>query len=572
MNPLHRQIDRRTLLEAALGGTLVRPSILRAANVHGGFRDATQKSRIDFRHAASKTPAKYLPESMGAGVAMIDYNNDGLLDLFFVNGAALQDPMPSGAQPDKSDPKYWNRLYRNNGDGTFTDVTVKAGLQGIGYGMGVAVGDFNNDGWQDLYVTAVGGNTLYRNNGDGTFTDVTAKSGTAASGWSVSAAFVDFDRDGYLDLIVTRYLDWDFTMNRYCGERKPGYRSYCHPDLFQPTTNIAFHNNGDGTFTDVSKVCGIGKVSGKALGIAINDFDGDGWPDLAIANDSFPQQFFRNRRNGTFIEVAEDLGLAYNEDGKTFAGMGVDFADYDNDGHPDIFIDALFNQRYALYKSLKGTAFDYVSATSGVGAITANHSGWGTKFFDYDNDGWKDLFVAQGHVMDNIALTEPGARYREGLLLMQNRRGKFRDVSSQSGAVFLTPFAARGAAFGDLNNDGWLDAAINCNDGPPVILMNEGGNGNQWLIVNTVGQRSNRDGIGARIRIVTESGREQRGFVSTAGSYASANDKRVHFGLGTDKVVKTVEVKWPSGAVQTLRDVQAGRILTVKEPAVPQAR
>lgn len=503
---------------------------------------------------------------MGSGVAMFDYNNDGLLDLFFVNGALLRDPMPEGARPDKSDPKYWNRLYRNNGDGTFTDVTEASGLPGQGYGMGVAVGDFNNDGWQDLYVTALGGNTLYRNNGDGTFTDITAKSGTGGSGWSVSAAFVDYDRDGQLDLVVTRYLNWDFSMNRYCGDRKPGYRSYCHPDLFQPSTSLVFHNNGDGTFSDVSKSCGIGAVPAKALGIAINDFNGDGWPDLAIANDSFPEQLFRNQGNGKFIEAAGDLGLAYNEDGQTFAGMGVDFADYDNDGFPDVFINALANQRYAMYRNLKGTSFDYVSPASGLSAISANHSGWGAKLFDYDNDGWKDLFVAQGHVMDNIELTEPSARYREALLLLENRRGKFVDVSAQRGDVFRKLLAARGAAFGDLNNDGWMDVVINCNDGPPVILMNEGGNENQWLMVNTIGRKSNRDGIGARIRVVTAAG-EQHGYVSTAGSYASANDKRVHFGLGSEKVVRLLEIRWPSGAVQTLKDVAAGQILTVREDA-----
>ncbi len=528
-------------LAAALGYMLF------AASPHRGFLDITERSKINFQHAANKTAEKFLPEAMGSGVALFDYNNDGLLDVFFVNSTA------------------WNRLYRNNGDGSFTDVTEAAGLQGRGYRMGAAVGDFNNDGWQDLYVTAVGGNTLYRNNGDGTFTDITAKSGAGGSGWSVSAAFVDYDRDGNLDLVVTRYLDWDASKNRYCGDRKPGYRSYCHPDLFPPTTALVFHNNGNGSFTDVSKTSGLGSVPGKGLGIAVNDFDDDGWPDIVIANDSAPEQLFHNQRDGTFKEVAVELGLAYDEDGKTYAGMGVDVADYDNDGFPDIFINALANQRYALYRNLRGKAFNYVSPATGVAAITANHSGWGAKFFDYDNDGWKDLFVAQGHVMDNIELTEPAARYREKLLLLRNQRGKFTDVSARGGPAFQIPLAARGAAFGDLNNDGSIDVVINCNAGPAVILQNQGGNGHHWLMVNLVGRRSNRDGQGARIRIQTPAGLEQRGYATTAGSYASASDKRVHFGLGTEQIVKLLEIQWPAGGTQILRNLTADQILTIKE-------
>jgi enediyne biosynthesis protein E4 len=517
-------------------------------------------------HSASKTSQKYLPETMGSGVAMLDYNNDGLLDLFFVNGAALRDPMPPGAKPDKSDPRYWNRLYRNNGDGTFTDVTEAAGLRGAGYGMGVAAGDFNNDGFTDLYVTSLGHNNLYRNNGDGTFTDVTDQAGVGGAGWSTATCFVDYDLDGRLDLIVTRYLDWDFGRNIFCGDRRPGFRSYCHPNEFKPVTHLVFHNNGDGTFTDVSKKCGLGSVPGKGLGIAINDFDGDGWPDIVVANDSFPEQLFRNNRDGTFSEVAVELGLAYDEDGKTFAGMGVDFTDYDNDGWPDVFIDALFSQRYALFQNRQGKTFDYLSGQVGVGAATANHSGWGAKLFDFDNDGWKDLFVVQGHVMDNIALTEPRAHYLESPLLMRNRKGRFDDVSGQSGPPFHAAFAGRGAAFGDLNNDGFVDVAINCNDGPALVLMNRGGNGNHWLLLKTVGTRGNRDGIGARIRVVSESGLEQHGFVSTAGSYFSASDKRVHFGLGQDAGVRLIEVKWPSGVTQRLENVKADRVLVIEEP------
>jgi hypothetical protein len=546
------------LLAAGRGGCAEQPA----------FRDVTARSGIRFRNLASRTSQKYLPEAMTGGVAMIDYNNDGHLDLFFVNGAALGDPMASGQAPDKSGPRFWNRLYRNNGDGTFTDVTSAAGLRGHSFGMGVAVGDYDNDGNPDLYVTNLGSNILYRNNGDGTFTDVTAKAGVAGGGWSTGACFVDYDRDGHLDLVVARYMEWDFADNHYCGERRPGYRSYCHPDRFQPVHHLVYHNNGDGTFTDISRKCGIAESPGKGLGVAINDFDGDGWPDILVANDSWPQQLFRNNRDGTFTESALASALAFDEDGKTFAGMGVDFADYDNDGWPDVFVDALAHQRYALFHNDKGRGFEYVSGSSGVSGITTLHSGWGARFIDYDNDGWKDLVVGQGHVMDNIELTQPSVRYREPLLLMRNQDGKFVDVSRLGGAPFQIPLAARGAAFGDLNNDGFLDIAVNCNDGPAMILLNEGSNGNHWLMVNPVGTRSNRDGIGAKARVVSASGKQQFGFVSTAGSYLSASDRRLHFGLGGDDRVRLLEIEWPSGARQRLENVPANQILTVAEPGM----
>ena len=498
---------------------------------------------------------------------MFDYNNDGLLDLFFVNGAKLQDPMPAGATPDKSDPRFWNRLYRNNGDRTFTDVTESAGVRGHSYGMGVATGDYDNDGNVDLLVTNLGGNILYHNNGDGTFTDVTAKAGVAGSGWCTGACFVDYDRDGRLDLIVTRYMDWNFALNVYCGQHRPGYRAYCHPDQFNPASYLVYHNNGDGTFTDVSKHSGIAASPGKGLGISINDFDGDGWPDIFVANDSVAEQLFRNNHDGTFTEEALLAGVAYSGNGDVFAGMGTDFEDYNNDGWPDIFVNALGNQKYTLLRNNKGT-FEDVTDESGVGAITILDSGWGTKMFDYDNDGWRDIFVAQGHVMDNIELTEPSLRYLEPLLLMKNTKGHFRDVSRQSGPAFRIPWAARGAAFGDLDNDGFVDVAINCNDGNAIILHNDGGNGNHWLLICLIGAASNRDGIGAKIRLVADDGLVQYGFVSTAGSYLSASDKRVHFGLGVSKTARLIEVSWPSGVVQRLESVAANQILTIHETSV----
>ncbi len=529
------------------------------------FEDVTTASGIRFKHQASRTSRKYLPESMGAGVAIFDYDNDGWLDLFFVNGAKLQDPMPRGSSPDKSDPRNWNRLYHNNRDGTFTDTTEKAGLQGRLYGMGIATGDYDNDGNVDLLVTNLGGNILYHNNGDGTLTDVTAEAGVGGSGWCTGACFVDYDRDGRLDLIVSRYVQWDFS-DVYCGEHRPGYRAYCHPDQFEPITHLMFHNNGDGTFTDVSKKCGLASSPGKGLGIAIDDFDGDGWPDIFVANDSVAEQLFRNNHDGTFTEVALISGLGYDQNGRAFAGMGADFGDYKNTGWPSVFVNALANQKYKLFRNDKGT-FDDVTDSTGLGASTMSHSGWGAKWIDYDNDGWLDLFVAQGHVMDNIQLTEPTLRYLEPPLLLRNDQGRFSNVSPQSGSIFTTPIAARGAAFGDLDNDGRVDVAINCNDGPAIILHNRGGNGNHWLILNLTGTASNRDAIGSKIRLVSDSGQQQTRYVSTAGSYISASDKRVHFGLGSSKKIRLIEITWPSGIVQRLESVSADQILQVKEPS-----
>jgi enediyne biosynthesis protein E4 len=528
------------------------------------FANITGSAHVDFQNRASHTSRKYLPETMGGGVAMFDYNGDGLLDLYFVNGAEIKDPMPGGAWPVKTGSEYWNRLYRNNGDGTFTDVTEQAGLKGSGYGMGVAVGDYDNDGYPDLYVTALGHNTLYHNNRNGTFSDVTEAAGVGGSGWSAGAMFIDYDRDGLLDLFVSRYLNWDFSMDIFCGTAKPNGRAYCHPDQFQPITHLLFHNEGNGRFRDVSEESGIARSPGKGLGVAMNDYDRDGWPDILVANDSYPEQLFHNLHNGKFEEVGLSASIAYDEDGNTFAGMGLDFADYNNDGWPDIFINSLARQRYALFQNRNGS-FSYVSGPQGMSAASVSHSGWGAKFVDYDNDGLKDLFVGQGHVMDNIQLTQPDVRYLEPPMLLRNTGVKFVDVSAQSGPAFRMPMAARGVAFGDWDNDGFVDAAINCNNEPAVLLKN-GGNSNHWLIVNTIGSKSNRDGIGAQIRITTPDGKQQYAIVSIASSYFSASDKRVYFGLGAAGVVKEVEISWPSGARQQFSNVKAGQVLVAHEP------
>ena len=531
------------------------------------FTDVARAVGIDFEHANSATSNKYLLETMGGGVALLDYDNDGRLDVFFTNGAKLDDPMPAGKAPDKSDRRFWNRLFRQNADGTFADVTEKAGLTGMPqdrYGMGVAVGDYDNDGFEDLYVTGYGGNTLYHNNGDGTFSDVTARAGVGASGWSASAGFFDADNDGRLDLFVTRYVDWTFPTNRYCGEKKPGYRAYCHPDNYDAVTNLLYHNNGDGTFTDVSARAGIAAASGKGLGVAFADYDDDGFTDVFVANDSVQSFLFHNNGNGTFTELGLLAGVGFNEDGKTFAGMGVDFADYDNDGRPDIVVTDLSNERYRLFRQGADGSFQDVTHTSGVGAATQLFAGWSTRFFDYDNDGWKDIFVAQGHVMDTIEKTSPNLRYLQPPLLLRNESGRF--VRVLPGEAFQRDWAGRGAAFGDIDNDGDVDVVVSSVGQRALVLRNDGGNLRNWLGIRTVGRKSNRDGIGCRVKVVSASGFTQYFTVNTAAGYLSASDKRLVVGLGGDATARLVEIRWPSGAVQRLENVAAGQTLLATEP------
>jgi enediyne biosynthesis protein E4 len=533
------------------------------------FSDVTSALGLQFQYMASHTSRKYLIETMGSGVALFDYDNDGRLDIFLVNGAAVSDPTPKGTIPQKTGPKYWNRLYHQKQDGTFEDVTEKAGLQGVGYGMGVAVGDYDNDGFEDLYVTAYGGNKLYHNNGDGTFTDITEKAGVGGSGWSTSAAWVDLDGDGLLDLVVLRYLQWDFD-DMWCGEHKEGYRSYCHPDAFHPTTSLVYHNDGQGHFTEISQKIGLSKP-GKGLGISLADYDRDGHIDMFVANDSMPEFLYHNNGDGTFEEVGFISGVAVDGEGHTYAGMGVDFADYNNDGEPDLVVTDLAKQMYALYRNNGNDSFTYDTFPSGLGRITMLHSGWGVRFLDYDNDGWKDLLIAQGHDLDTIELTFPNLRYREPMLLARNTGQQFVDVSADAGSIFHQAWVGRGLATGDIDNDGRLEAVVTTNDGPAYVLHNETPTQNHWLTLRLVGHRSNRDAIGAEVKVVTARG-SQWGTVTTASSYLSASDKRVHFGLDTEAGAQRVEIHWPSGIVQTLKDVRADQILQVDEPAMTATR
>jgi enediyne biosynthesis protein E4 len=510
---------------------------------------------LKFRLENSPTSQKYLIETVPGGVALFDYNNDGLLDIFLVNGGRLTDPMQTPETFDRADPRYWNRLFRQNKDGSFTDVTEAAGLAraGVGnYGMGVAVGDYDNDGHADLFVTSYGKNILYHNNGDGTFTNVTEKAGVAGGGWSVSAGFFDYDNDGWLDLFVTRYMEWDTRHSKTCGG---AWRTYCPPGEFPPTTNLLYRNRGDGTFEDVSDKSGITAKKGRALGVAFADYDSDGFTDIFVANDGMQQYLFHNNGNGTFTECALESGAGLTADGKPLSGMGTVFQDYDNDGLPDIFVTVLPREIYGAYHNDGQGLFTSRSLETGLGALTAGSSGWGVGLEDFDNDGWKDLLVAQSHVLDNVEAIDHSLHYLEPPLLALNRNGRFERAPSG----LSTPIAGRGLALGDLNNDGWMDAVVTQLGGPPLILMNRGGS-QHWLSLTLRGTRSNRDGLGARVRV-----NGQTRYATTSGSYCSANDKRLHFGLGAAKTVE-VEIAWPSGVRQTLKDVAADQFLEVSEP------
>jgi enediyne biosynthesis protein E4 len=546
------------LLKTLSHVAFVLTSALLVAAIAGPIFEVNLPHGLDFTLQNSPTPQKYLIETMPGGVALLDYNNDGLLDIFLVNGGRITSPMQTPENFDRHDPQYWNRLYRQNKDGSFTDVTEQAGLANAGdgnYGMGVAVGDYDNDGYPDLYVTSYGKNILYHNNGDGTFTDVTAKAGVAAGGWSVSAGFFDYDNDGKLDLFVTRYMEWDTKHSKDCGGN---YHTYCPPEEFPATTSILYHNNGDGTFTDVSQRSGIASKKGRALGVAFADYDEDGFTDIFVANDGMQQYLYHNNGNGTFAELGLEAGAALSEDGRRLSGMGVVFQDYDNDGRPDVMVTELPREIYGVYHNDGGGSFSYRSLETGLGVLSSGSAGWGVGLEDFDNDGWKDLFVAQGHVLDNVEHIDPSLHYPELPLVAMNHNGRFEGVDSGS----ATPVAGRGAAFGDINNDGWQDVVMTYLGGHPQVFTNRGGK-SHWLTISLRGTRSNRDGFGARVKV-----NGQTRFATSAGSYLSSSDKRLHFGLGTAATAK-VEIAWPSGVHQTLNDVHADQFLEVRELEKP---
>lgn len=523
------------------------------------FVDIAQSAGIRFRHDNAASTEKYLIETMGSGCAWIDYDQDGLLDLYLVNGAATRVYTPAHA--------LRSALYRNNGDGTFADVTDKAGVGAEGlFGMGVAVGDYDNDGFPDLLVLGYGKCILYHNNGNGTFTDVTPRAGVANAGrWASSAAWFDYDNDGRLDLVIANYIDWSPDRNFWCGDHGPGMRSYCHPDDYNGQLSTLYHNNGDGTFTDVSKKSGLGLKPGNGLGVVTFDYDDDGWQDVFIANDSMANFLFHNNRDGSFREVGYEAGVAVSADGLPEAGMGTDAADTTGDGRMDLVVTHLDSQLARLYRNMGDGTFDDATLRSQLGYTTFHMSGFGARFMDYDNDGARDIFMANGHVLDNIERYNSSVHYAEPKLMFRNLgKGIFENVSDHLGADFLVPRVSRGAAIGDFDNDGDLDILVNNNGEAPQLLRNDGGNANHWIQIFLVGTKSNRDGVGARIKLVAGDlvlYDQKKGGMS----YQSAQDPRLHFGLGDRQVVDSVQITWPSGSATALRNLKADQVITIKE-------
>jgi hypothetical protein len=547
-----------------LSGILLGTGLLLPASSDGPivFEEIAQRSGLSFVSDSSPTPNKNQPETMVAGVGLLDYDNDGYLDILLVNGAAI----PS---LQKETPKYWNRLYHNNHDGTFTDVTEKAGVAGIGYGMGVAVGDYDNDGWPDIYVVNVGKNQLLHNNGNGTFTDVTDKAsvgGGLLDGkkmWSVSAAWVDYNNDGLLDLFVSNYCKWEVNKDPYCGPT-PKLRAYCHPNNYANLPNTLYRNNGDGTFTDVSAETGIAKYLGKGMGVAIADYDHDGFIDIFVANDNHPNFLFHNLGGKKFEEVALESGVAYAQSGSALSGMGVDFKDVDNDGRPDLWHTAVENESFPLFHNAGGGQFVEQTLSAQL-AVTRTMSGWGNGIVDFDNDGWKDLFVARSNVLDNIAQFS-NRKYEEPNSVLRNLgNGKFQDVSSQAGADFQIAAPHRGVAFGDIDNDGRIDAIVTVLNGSLEYFHNISKSSNHWITLSLVGKKSNRMGLGAQVRITGEDGKIQYNEATTAVGYACSSDSRIHFGMGGSRLIRELEVTWPGGARQLVRDVRADQILKIEE-------
>ena len=528
------------------------------------FDDIAKRAGIHFVTENSPTPEKHQPETMPAGIALFDYDGDGLLDIYLVNGAEMPSLVKTG-------PKYYNRLYHNNGNGTFTDVTERAGVAGAGYGMGVAVGDYDNDGRPDLFLANVNGNQLFHNNGDGTFTDVTAKAGLSGAThngrkmWSISAGWFDYNRDGLLDLFVVNYVDWDPRYEPACVGLNG--RGYCHPGSFAPLPNTLYRNNGDGTFTDVSAETGISALLGKGMGVAFADYDGDGWPDVFVANDNSPNLLLHNLGGKRFEEVGLQAGVAYNEEGNVLAGMGVDFRDLNNDGLPDIWHTAIENETFPLYLNQGNGNFLNAGRESRLANLTLPMSGWSNGIVDLDNDGWKDLVVARGNVMDNIEEVSRHFRYAEPNSVFRNLgNGQFGDVSATAGADFTRPAPNRGLAYGDLDNDGRMDLVVTSLGGPVRVLRNVTETRNSWILLKLVGTKSNRMGIGAQIRITTDDGRRLYNEVTTSTGYSASSDPRVHFGLGSSRVIREIEIRWPSGTRQLLHDVAADRVMEVTEP------
>ncbi len=558
----------RSALERLRAGVAANSTSAKAANGIAPikFRNTAASAKLDFMLRNSASPRKYQVETMTGGVAVIDFDADGWADIYFINGAELP-------AMKKSSPQFWNRLYRNNRDWTFSDVTEKAGVSGEGYSMGAAVADYDNDGDQDIFVAGVNRNILFRNDGKGRFDDVTEKAKLAGVDpqrgkmWSVAAAWLDYDNDGDLDLFVVNYCKWSPEIDPYCGATKEGWRTYCFPDRYEGLPNQLFRNNGDGTFTDVSSSSGIAKQIGKGMGVAIADYDDDGFIDVFVANDTQPNFLFRNNRKGGFEEVGLAAGVAVNDSGRPVSGMGVDFRDYDNDGLPDLIVSALEGETYPLFRNLGKGFFADVTWPSGLGAETVKRSGWGLGLFDFNNDGLKDLFTVNAHVNDNIELYNQQTYRQANSVFAGIGGGAFLEASREAGAGFQIKRAHRGCAFADFDNDGKVDVVTTSLNEPAELFLNDSSNEHHWLMLRLVGTRSNRDGIGAKVKLVTASGATRFNHATTSVGYASSSDQRVHFGLGKEKLAQSLEVRWPSGTVQVLREAPVDRVLTIKESA-----
>jgi hypothetical protein len=558
---LKDKTSRRQFLASGLGVFLL-PSNQRHNAVP---RDVTSPSPIRYRNVADSaglrfvlenhpTPQKHLIESMAGGVAAFDYNNDGLTDVFFTNGASI----PS---LQKDSPKYFNRLFRNEGGMRFTDVTEDAGVAGSGYSMGAAAGDYDNDGHVDLFVAGVFRNTLYHNRGDGHFEDVTEKAGIKSDKWAVAAGWFDYNNDGLLDLFVVNYASWSPSYNRFCGDPSRNLRVYCHPKYFEGLTNTLYRNRGDGTFEDVSERAGIAQHHGRGMSLAFADYDNDGFMDVFVTNDNQENFLFHNRGDGTFEEVGVLAGVALPNSGKPVSSMGTDFRDYDNDGRPDISVVDLANETFPLFRNLGGGLFEDATYRTRLSVLTIGRSGWSTGFFDLNNDGRKDLFTTCSHVDDNVEMFQ-ATKYKQPNAIFSNLGdGTFSDVSAQAGEDFQVPRAHRGCAFADFNNDGKIDVVVASLQDRAELWENVSPDPNHWIILKLTGTKSNRDGIGARVRID-----KQCNHMSSCCGYASSSHFGVHFGLGKVEKIPSLEIRWPSGVVQVLRDVKANQILEVREP------
>lgn len=546
-----------TPLSPAVEKVAAPPSTQNQQNRDIAFHEVTKHAWIQFQHINGATAEKYMPETMGSGGLFFDYDNDGWPDLFLVNGGSLVDgQLARRAQP---------ALYRNNGNGTFSDASVQSGIRSKAYGMGACAADYNNDGWVDIYLTSFGQNALYRNNGDGTFRDVSREAGVALNSWSTSCAFGDIDNDGDLDLFVANYVDFSMSNNKYCGDHIRNVRAYCHPNVYNGLPSVLYRNNGNGTFADVSRKAGVYTTVGKALGVVFGDYNNDGWIDIYVANDSVPNFLYRNRGDGTFAEGGVFAGVAVNRAGLPEAGMGTDMADYDNDGLLDIFVTNLDMETNTLYRNLGQGLFEDVTSESGHGEPSLRFVGFGTAFVDYDNDGYLDVVVANGHILDNATYFRDNITYAQRNLLFRNRgAGTFAEVSSRAGPGFALEKVSRGLAAADFDNDGDVDLLITNNGQTADLLRNDGGNQHNSLLVRLVGTKSNRDAVGARLTLIVGSMTQTRE-VKAGSSYLGQNELRAHFGLGQAARIDRLEVRWPSGTVERFERLEANQIVTIVE-------